>query len=119
MLKILLTLCTFLVYSNAYITIDSKYNTAGTTISNEGSFYNLIGSSECSSNCSNVWHYNATTTQNLKENKTNSFYNNKILSDNKYKVKKGLTEKEFIKKGITFFKNQGLENEKIKIMKKQ
>lgn len=102
MKKILLILLICFKSLFGYITTDLSESTTGSLPETT-----LTGTlSSCSSNCSNVWHYNATTTQNLKDNDTSGFANSDIITDNKYKAPKDLTISEFVEKGISFFKTQ-------------
>jgi len=94
-----------------YISINNKIDTSGGNISsahNKNFITSKIGS--CSGDCSNVWFYNATTTDNLKLNEKDKYLNPKIIDDNDLRIPKNLSTKEFIKKGIEFFKKEDLEN---------
>ena len=65
-----------------YVTPDLSYNTGGTQTQIKESFFSNNGLTQCSgNNCSNVWHYNATRTENLKLLDNSKFFNPNIVDD--------------------------------------
>jgi len=102
MKKFLLLTTLFLVNLFGYITTDNSQTTTG--VMPDSVINSAIGS--CSANCSTVWHYNATTTKNLKDNDVSQYFNKNIVSTNTLKVDKNLTMTAFINKGLAFFKEQ-------------
>lgn len=101
MKKIVLLIFLSLTTLFGYVNTDHSESTTGTMPAS--SFASSF--SMCSSGCSDVWRYNATITQNLKEFEPSNFYSSKIVNDS-FKVKKNLTMTEFVEQGLKFFKEQ-------------
>lgn len=102
MKNILLLTTLFLVNLFGYITTDNSQTTTG--VMPDSVINSVIGN--CTSNCSTVWHYNATTTKNLKDNDVSQYFNKNIVSTNTLKVNKNLSMTDFVNKGLAFFKEQ-------------
>lgn len=113
MKKILLSLLLCIGILNAYVTADYSYSstggTPGTTQSSMATLLGITGSDTCTSNCSTVWHYNATSTENVNQLDVNKYFNPKIVDTTTFKVSNNdVAITKFIERGLTFFKNQNL-----------
>jgi len=110
MLKLITILFSLVLTANAYVSIDKTYNTGGVNpLKSQNEFFNLIDETACTNtDCSDIWRFNATTTENLKINKSEFFFNQDIYND-KFKVSKTYSISQFLKDGLKFFKNQKLE----------